>query len=98
MGPRLAFDQDDLRWLEALEIAADHRREIERCVGDAQVRDGRGAGHGVAGGGAGGEHEAPVRFAGEPGADEFQGEHGFAHADGVEMHRAVGFGIAGGVV
>ena len=63
MRPDLGFDQDDLRRLEAIQIAPDHRREIQRRVGDAQAGNISGGGDGVTGGGAGGEHEAAPGFA-----------------------------------
>ena len=45
----------------------------------------------MAGGGAGREHEAALRFSNEPLADQFQREQRLADADGMDVHRAAGF-------
>ena len=91
MRPHLAFDQDDLRGLEPVEIAPHHRREIQRGISDAQP----GMAAAVA---TAWPVAVPVAstkrrsgISNEPLADQLQREHRLADADGVDVHRAAGF-------
>ena len=88
MRPCLTLDQDDLRWLEAIQITPDHRRKIEWRIGHAQPRNRGSRGDCMAGGRASGQYDTCVRIAAEPLADEFQGQHGLAHAHRVDVHRS----------
>jgi len=96
--PDFALDKDELRRLEMVQVAADHAGKIQRGIGDPDAGELGGGGDGMAGGGAGGQHEALVGRADAPFADELEGEHGFADAYGMEVDGAARFVVERGGV
>lgn len=85
VGPDFGFDEDDLGGLVGGEHALDGRGKVEGGVEDLAVCGGVFGGDFEAGGGAEGEEEFLLGVFLVPAGDEFEGDVGFADADGVEV-------------
>jgi hypothetical protein len=93
--PRLSLDEYDLRWLEAVQVAADHRREIERRIRHSQSGDVGTAGDRMASRRSSRKHKAPTRVLDLPRADELERKQRFPDADCMNVDGPAGFMLGG---